>query len=276
MSVNLGTILKGGMGINPDSGGGSLQDVIASACCDLDATITDSYTTGQTWANLVAVPADGAGQTDYDFWLGEDGTTSTDDPTFTGTAGDSAAYFLADGGDFFTIKSNTALINNMHKTTGGSDFWIAMAFYLPTDATLDGMFSSNSSSTTSVGIRSLILSPAQTAFLAQQGDSAQVNAISTNTFTQSSYTIVIFSHSHSTNKTRIWMNSTTNEEFSHTFNTTTSDASDPFRFMFSPNGVEAANGFRLVNSSIGNEYLDDTKVAAIVDALNIRHNRTYA
>ena len=58
-----------------------------------------SYPTGsgQTLLNLVASPADGSSQTDYDFWLGGDGTTNND-PTYTvvdGRAGLSDSYVKA-------------------------------------------------------------------------------------------------------------------------------------------------------------------------------------
>jgi len=48
----------------------SIQSVVSSACFDLDATQPASIGTANEWKNLVAVPADGAGQTDYDFYLG--------------------------------------------------------------------------------------------------------------------------------------------------------------------------------------------------------------
>jgi hypothetical protein len=110
-----------------------LDGVLASTVFDLDATIAASYPgSGLTWANL-ATPADGAAKTAYDFFLG-DGVTATTYPAFSGSAGNSAAYWSFDGGDYFDLKSgaNTAFLRDAHKTTGGSDFWIAMA-YRPVD-----------------------------------------------------------------------------------------------------------------------------------------------
>ena len=73
---------------------GSLSDVVDSAVFDIDATQSASYGgTGTTWSNLVASPADGAAQSAYDFQLG-DGADSSTYPTFTGTVGDAAAYFM--------------------------------------------------------------------------------------------------------------------------------------------------------------------------------------
>lgn len=94
-----------------------LDGVETSTCFDLDATIADSYTSGQTWANLVETPADGASTSDYNVWLGDDGSATATDPTFTGTAGDSGAYFATDGGDTFRFKNTTTnapLLNKLH------------------------------------------------------------------------------------------------------------------------------------------------------------------
>ena len=77
-------------------GPASLQSVIASCCCDLDATVAESYNgLGQTWSNLVVSPADGTSQTDYDFYLGGTSGSDATDPIFTGTPGDSGAYFAS-------------------------------------------------------------------------------------------------------------------------------------------------------------------------------------
>lgn len=102
----------------------NMQTVVASAVADLDATIVESYTSGQTFANLVTAPADGTAQTAYDFWLGTDSGSAANDPTFA------TNKFTLDGGDWFTIKANTTLINDLHKTTGGlpHTFFIAGKF----------------------------------------------------------------------------------------------------------------------------------------------------
>lgn len=110
---------------------GTLDAFVASTCADLDATKSASYGgSGQTWANLVTSPADGASQTDYDWFLGADGNSGSDDPTFTGTAGDSAAYFLMDGGDHFVQKTNTTLINRL-QADNGQDWWFLIGFHWP-------------------------------------------------------------------------------------------------------------------------------------------------
>lgn len=101
------------------SGPALLSSVIPSACADLSAAI--GYTSGETWANLLPTPADGQAQTDYDFWLGTDGTADAANPTY------SSGKFTLDGGDWFTIKGgNTPLLRNAHKTTGGNPITIIL------------------------------------------------------------------------------------------------------------------------------------------------------
>lgn len=65
------------------------------------------YTSGQTWSNST-------GDTGYDLYLGADGTTSTDDPTFN--SGPPANWSFS-GSQFFRLKgSNTPLLESWVNT----------------------------------------------------------------------------------------------------------------------------------------------------------------
>ena len=100
---------------------------LGSTVFELDAQY---YSFGQTFANSCAAPADGSGQTAYDFYRGAGSGSASDDPTFN-SAG-SASYFSFDGGDFFTLvagATSTAFLKNLHKS--GATFSIEVWFYYP-------------------------------------------------------------------------------------------------------------------------------------------------
>lgn len=107
-----------------------LLSIIQSASADtglefcLDAGSALSFTSGQKWLDLT-----GNG---FDFFLGADGSSGSDDPTFTGTAGDlsSGEYFAFDGGDIFRYDAaNETAFNDVHKDDATTTFLIAV--YMP-------------------------------------------------------------------------------------------------------------------------------------------------
>lgn len=86
--------------------------------CRLDAGNSSSYSgSGDTFGNLVSVPADGSGQSANDYTRGAGG--GTDKPTFNGSAGGLSAseYWSFDGVDdtFQLSGSNTTFINSLHQ-----------------------------------------------------------------------------------------------------------------------------------------------------------------
>ncbi len=75
-----------------------------------DASSWDDGVDSQRWRDLA-----GSG---YDFFLGADGSASSDDPSFNGTVGNKSAseYFAIESGDFFTYDSaNESWMNDLHK-----------------------------------------------------------------------------------------------------------------------------------------------------------------
>lgn len=82
----------------------------------LDAADSASYSgSGQTWANLHASPADGSGQTAYDFYRGTGSGSESADASFVGTAGADPAYFSFDGDDLLSLAgSMTTFLQQMH------------------------------------------------------------------------------------------------------------------------------------------------------------------
>lgn len=271
--------MKFGMGLNINNGSGAaggqspyLDGVLPSTCCDLDATIADSYTSGQTWANLIASPADGAGQTDYDFYLGADGSVSTDDPTFTGTPGDSGAYFAYDGGDIHLLKgANPPLFDTLHQS--GSTFWMAAAVNIADANAVNRIFNTwdltNGLSffTTSNSIRVLL----------EQSGSFQQSAI-VGTVNNTTDYLIIISWDAGSDTLRYWINTTT-AATTALVDPAQADASPTVKGQISGRAEAAtqplSNGSKLYHFSAGNEYLDDTKAATIFTHLEARHGRDY-
>lgn len=90
----------------------------------LDAGDSASYSSGQTWLDR-----SGGG---YDFFRGANNSSSTDDPTFNGSAGglSSSEYFSFDGGDYFTYDSaNDAWMERLHRAS--AKYTLMAGVYLP-------------------------------------------------------------------------------------------------------------------------------------------------
>jgi hypothetical protein len=274
--------MRGRVGlINRDTGGGLVSASLpASAVFDVDATQAASYTSGQTWANLIAAPADGSAQTAYDFHLGKTSSPATDDPTFTGTAGDASSYFALDGGDMFTLASqvNTPFLNALHKTTGGTDFWMALVLSLP-DITTVTVGLSTKTAAAAIG-SNLQFSTSEQARWQQTGDSGTVTTVGTNTAAVTIDTPSIVIASYSADTLRMWVNSTTKLERDMVFNHCVNDASGHLSIGSQANGGGGSsilpNGTRIYAVAMGNSYIDDADAASIIDLYNSRHGRTYA
>lgn len=258
-------------------GGGDPFPASVAVNIDLDATMAASFDDGvdaQKWLNLIASPSDGAAQADYDFYLGATGSATTDDPTHTGTVGDAAAYFAMDGGDFFKLvaASNPATFKDMHKTTGGPDFWLALAFRFISTGVGQFPFGTLGSGLNDPHIRIQLLTNDKVR-LHQRGSA---NAISGDTSALSDATdyVVIASHKHSTNTTKIWVNSSTpSVDAAHTFSTTTTDAATVAAIgARSNNSNQVGNGTRIYAFSSGDEYLDNTKAGEILTLYRDRHS----
>ena len=249
-----------------------LDGVLASTVFDLDATIAASYPgSGTTWANLAATPADGQSPSAYDFLLG-DGVTGTTYPIFTGSTDDPAALWRLEGSDYFRIKSgaNTSFLDNLHKTTGGQDFWMAVTFKRDDTTWASGyLFSTLSVTGTFTGIDLLIASTETLSLYQRNNSTSNIATIPVGALATTTPNIAILSHNHSTNTTRYWANSGTGADLAHTFGTTTAAAAQPA--TIGVNGNLTSNFVAetsLYSFAMGNEYLDDAKAAAIIPFLH--------
>lgn len=125
------------MGLWEVSGGVVSDDITEIVTGQVAFWDGKAYTSGQTLANSILEPADGAEQSDYDVYLGANGSGGTDEPTFGNN------HFTFDGGDRFLSKTgvNTTLLNTLHKTAAGTEW--TMWFKVKTGpdvATLDCLF----------------------------------------------------------------------------------------------------------------------------------------
>lgn len=257
---------------------GWLDGLLSSVVVDLDATVSASYPgTGQTWSNLTASPADGSAQTAYDFYLGDTSSAAADDPTFNGTAGSSSAYWSFDGGDLFALKSgaNTAFLNSLHKTTGGGPSWIAWAFRPIDGASTYGMFNNCVSGGNGVRVE---VSAAETPSIGILGDSTgQVTAANLGSVTPGTDYLCIVTLDPATNVAKYWKNTVSGTGVTPSYPAATTNADEIARIgaRFSNTTGKAPNGTILYSFAMGNEYLDDTKAAAIFAHMEARHARDY-
>jgi hypothetical protein len=138
----------------------------------LDAGDAASYTSGQKWLDR-----SGGG---YDFFRGVDGTATTDDPTFNGSAGglSTGEYFAFDGGDWFTYDTtNETWMQNLHKDN--SKFTILAWIWCNGFATGAGIFGGTEGNIGSVGVDLAVSTSAVLQTRVRNGTGA--NALSDNT-----------------------------------------------------------------------------------------------
>lgn len=261
-----------------------LDGVISSVVCDLDATISNSYNgSGLTWSNLIESPADGTTRAAYDFHLGN-GSTSTTYPTFNGTAGDAAAYWSTDGGDYFLIKTLAgSLAERWHRTSGGTPFWVAVTFQTPSDL-FSGTrsFWGNASGSYNRGIVSYAVSADTISMLSSNASTVPVTNNLSGVLVGSTDYIYLFSSdpSLSSNNVRIWVNTASASTFTHSYSASTTNSSDNLHILatkgpFQDGSQIMLSGLRLYSFAMGNVLLDDAGAAAIIAHLGARHERNY-
>lgn len=262
-----------------------LDGAISSTVCDLDATISASYGgSGLTWSNLIANPADGTTRAAYDFHLG-DGATSTTYPAFNGTAGNAAAYWTTDGGDYFKLKTLTGSIPaKWHRTSGGSPFWVAMTFRTPSGIfTGTRAFWGNATGILNRGIVALATASDTISMISSNGSTAPVTNNLSGAFAGSTDYVFIFAADPSlgASNVRIWVNTASGSTITHGFSASALNSSDNFHILASRGPSQDGSytmeaDLRLYSFAMGNEFLDNAGAAAIIAHLNARHGRNYA
>lgn len=260
----------------------SLFDILSSCVFDLDATHAASYSgSGQVWSNLVAAPATGEPQANYHFYLGGSATATTDDPTFNGVAGNSAAYWSFDGGDWFDDVSmpTSSYICNIHRTDASRPVTLGFAFRTPGTLTQSRLFSTNAASNTH-GISLRMDTNGALVSVQSAGSGFASNGVlpSSTLTTNTDYLLLVALNSGSTGGEKYWLNSTTGSGWSAGYapNAGSTSSIGACIGAQTTHGQPLGNGTRLYGIYMFNEILDNTKAAAVFSALNTRHGRTYA
>lgn len=239
------------------------QSGFSNIVAQWDATLTDSYSgTGTTLANVIATPADGSAQSAYDLTMSG--------LTFTGSAGDEAAYLATAGAGFAEIAANTTFLTNLGKTLG-QDHTFIMA-YEPATTVSNYLYSTqNTSSAVGTSVTS-----AATA-TQRQTDGVTSSTVSDGTIVAATRYLVISSHSHSTDRSRIYVNDRAVTEKVHIY---TPHITDPRvnLHLFSRNDSAGymPSGSKLIGAAFMNTYIDDTKAGELFDYFNDLHSVTYA
>jgi hypothetical protein len=276
-----------GFGLSPNVlvvGDDSLQDVIPSNVFDIDATQLGSYGgTGQIWSNITASPADGAPQSDHDYFVGDSGSPEPADPTFTGSAGDQGAYWALDGNDGFrldaaSVAAMPSFYKNLHKSTGGQPH--SICFVGRFTATSGGSFAlggTGSFSTSSQGLVYFIPGFSQTDRLGlgwYDGSGANT-LIASDIVADATDVFVVMTFDPSSGNYKAYVNGGTVVTGTASAQTTTTDPSAIMEIMQS-GFVNIGSGSRLYSCSMFNEVLSDSQVSDLKSFYEARHGRVYS
>lgn len=255
-----------------------LDSVHSGAVMDIDATIEASYDgSSQTWTNLISSTG-----TAYDWWLGDDGTAAAQDPSFTGTAGDPAAYFAPDGGDRCALKnsSSATVLNQIQRTDGtGSEWTFIVAFRTPsshsgTKALIGGSWTTDNGFYVFVGGGAGPLR-----FWSADGSSSN-NYTHGNLSTDTDYLLVISADmQETTNNITHYLNTTSGTTISYDGPDSTADEANGVLLMASsdagsPKGA-LTSGYRIYAYGLIEGTSTAAQVADIFDMYETRHSRDY-
>ena len=278
--------ILGAMGGNKNFIFPALQPIVPSAVMDLDATNAASYGgSGQTFSNLVATPADGSAQTDYDYYLGATSGAEGSDPIFLGIAGSRSAEFTLNGSGLFTIKNgNTALISNAQKTTGGNNISVWVVGYFPPRTVGSNGFSLFGSGGTDPLKHGIAFGNGQfgTSNLpvavgsGAQGFNGTSGSIGSNDIYQNSYKFIGYTYNPSTKEVKVYNGSNAVVTGTVGFYVSTVNATDLFQFGAAGAGLNVAYaGTKFIAMGKSNSILSDAEVVALRSMYSTRHNRTY-
>ena len=254
-----------GSGLNTLAGINVLADLDATQAASTDGA-------SQAWNNLTGAPVDGAASAAYAFYRGGGNAASADDPTLTGTAGTSGAYWALNGSQNFTLAgANPAYLAALQND--GENFWIAMSVNLGATGIQTLWSTQNSSSTAGM---TLTMSPSSTPRfnLTQYGTAAKQAVAYSPTLTTGTDYVVIVSHA-AGGSTRMWVNTTTGYESPTLFGAASVTASRAMAIGSRASSGYLGAGAKIRSFAIGTDYLTDAGAAAILHRLEARHGIDY-
>ena len=257
---------------------GALDSVMTGMVAQWDATVEQSYPGyEQAVSNIIAMPADGAGQNIYNLRLGNFSSVGSDDPSFNGTAGDPGAFFGFDGGDYFeTYSNNTAFLNGLHKNSG-DDWWFAIAYNIASNATAPLLSTISTTSAAGTYITSTSKSGGIGIQTTQRGDGGASSTNTTGrTYQAGQWVLGIVSFSKAQGLKREWLNNRTMVQSGQSFVTATTDATVNLHIgARNDNTSFWPAGSKFAGAAIGIGFLDDAGAAKLFDWYNARHGRVY-
>lgn len=246
---------------------------------DIDATLAASYPgSGQTLANLVQAPSDGSLRSAYDFVLGANSTVSTDDPTFTGTPGNPAAYLACDGGDYVSLQPGTipAWLNNIYNIAAADKYTIINCFQYGGAGAGFLYLSGNTTSSTAIGMRLQFTNTGVMQLVGANGSSSAVASLHSGLVAGTNY-LHVLTYDAATKSYKSALNSLS---FTVSGTLSGSDGSSPsttrYGFGSSGGGNPVISGTRLYAHAGLRSIIADSDLARLVKMYNTRHGRVYA
>lgn len=244
----------------------------ASTVFQIDASLPASYPgSGQTWFNVWKKPADGLAQSAYDFWMGRDGNTGTDDPAF------SANKFILDGGDFAEVKTTQDFFRNQIRTDLTNAWWVASTFLISSTASIQSILGTTNGATTR-GWRFDHNATPTLRFVRTDGATNQANNLHNLTGKVGIPLLHVFTWD---NKTQSFKSALNSRAFTVTATAanlpTTQQNPGKFNFGSANHGTQKLlSGSELYGMAMGVGSLTNDGLATIVNYYNFLHQRAYA
>lgn len=258
-------------------GGGSstLADISGlSVAAELDGSL--AAPSGQTWANQITSPDDGASQTDHDFFLGGTDSASTDDPTFNATS----ERFEYDGGDYLSYADtgSNGMFNTLHQS---EDFWMAFCFKIPTGFSNQVRLFENNTDSPVSGFRVALNSGSfgLRLFFGVNGSYYGGKIADYTDFSEDTDLLLVITFDGSSGDMKYAINSssfTTDSSFV-SLPSNSDDASNKVFLGTTNSGYNFfEDGSEFWHFSAGPQYIGNTELASIKSALETRHGVTYS